>query len=274
MKFASNTLLVSAADRRYCDFYEARSRIAMSKKSRHAVYLDGDAIVAETDVIRFAVGEDEHSLRSDVWTFWGSAQRPDFYLTSSLVSEDQKGSIHPTRGQFSYTEQMWSLPLENWVGPPPASRHMETIDVPPLKAGEHFHVMTIRLPGIGLRRVGRPARRPKPFVLIPSFGVDTLISLNLVLFEGDWREFVDPLPGQKAVAAIRNQDGRSLIVFLRKEREQDPVEFYNRFLGSIPWHSSGAKLPDGPSLFATHLREAHQPIFITELHDLVVTATL
>lgn len=62
----------------------------MSKKLRHALYLDGDVIVAETDVIRFAVGDHEASLRSDVWTFFGSLKKPDFYFTSSLVSSDQK----------------------------------------------------------------------------------------------------------------------------------------------------------------------------------------
>ena len=245
----------------------------MSTKSRRAVYLDGDTIVAETDVIRFAVGDDEHNLRSDVWTFFGAAQKPDFYFTSSLVSDDQKGSIHPTRGQFSYTTQIWPTSLENWVGPAPTSRHMEIIDIPPLAEGKHFHVMTIRLPGIGLRTIVRPARRPRPFVLIPSFGADICVTLNLVLYEGDWRKFVGPLLGQKAVAAIRNCDGRSLILFMRKEREQDPVAFYNRFLGSIPVYHAGVKLPDHVSLFATHLREVHQPILITELHNLAVTAT-
>lgn len=240
----------------------------MSKKLRRAFYLDGDTVVAETDVVRFAVGNDDQSLRSQVWTFFGSADRPDFYVTSSLISSDQKGSIHPTRAQFGYTSQMWPPSHGNWVGARPPSRHLETLTIPPLAEHEHFYVLTIRLPGIGLRKVGRPARRPKPLVLITPFDADTCVTLNLVLYEGDWRDFIAPIPGQKAVAALRNPDGRSLIVFMRKERENDPVAFYNQFLSPLPAPTKGVALGDDLTLFATHKRESHQPILITELHNI------
>lgn len=136
--------------------------------------------------------------------------------------------------------------------------------------GDHFHVMTIRLPGIGLRKVGRPARRPKPLVLIPSYGIDTCITLNLVLYEGEWRNFVKPLPGQKAIGVITNQYGRTLSIFLRKEKENSPAEFYNKFLNTISTTIIGKDLPDNITVFSTHQRQAHEPILITELHNITV----
>ena len=240
----------------------------MSKRARRAFYLDGNSVIAETDVVRFAVGDDDQTLRSQVWTFFGSANKPDFYVTSSLIRADQKGSIHPTRAQFGYISQMWPPRGRNWMGVPPPSRHLETLIIPPLVKDEHLHVMTIRLPGIGLRMAGRPARRPKPLVLIPSYDAQTLITLHLVLYEGDWRRFVAPTPRQKAVAALENSNGRSLVVFLRKEREDDPVAFYNGLLKSLPVPSESTEWGDDLVLFATHQRLSDQPILITELHNI------
>jgi hypothetical protein len=245
----------------------------MSKKKRQAFYLDGGIVVAENDVVRFAVGDDAKNLKSEVWTFFGSARNPDFYVTSSLISRDQKGSIHPTRAQFSFTSQMWPPSLENWIGPQPTSRHLESIIIPYLADGDHFHVMTIRLPGIGLRKVGRPANRPKPFVLIKPFSADICLTLNLVLYEGDWKDFIAPLPGQNAIAAIRNKDGRSLIVLMRNEQENDPVALYDRHLKSLPVPNAINIVSDDLTFFYSHKREPDQPILITELHGIAASTS-
>ena len=226
-------------------------------------------MIAETDVVRFAVGQDMQNLKSEVWTFWGSAEKPDFYVTSSLINAELKGSIHPTRGQFSFTTQAWPPPsFENWVGSRPESRHLDTIAIRHLVAGEHFHVMTIRLPDIGLRKVGVTAKRPRRFEQIPPFGYDECVTLNLVLYEGDWKEFISQLPGQKAIAAIRNQSGRSLIVFKGMEQESDPVALYDQFLKGLQVSNTVVGLGGDLTLFVGHKREPNQPILLTELHNI------
>jgi hypothetical protein len=240
----------------------------LSKKRRQASYLDGNDEILQSDVIRFAVGDAEDEIRSEVWTIFGSATKPDFYVTSSLISTDQKGSIHASRAQFGYTSQTWPPSDYNWVGEPPKSRHLEILNIPELTDGEHFHVLTVRLPGIGLRHRGRAARRPRPLVLFPSYGLDTCVTLNLVLYQGDWRDFISPLPGQKAVAAVRNDNGRSLIVFLRREYEADPRGRYRELLRSLPSASARLSHQQDMTVFVTHSRAPNKPIVLTELHNI------
>lgn len=128
--------------------------------------------------------------------------------------------------------------------------------------------MTIRLPDIGLRKAGVPARRQRRFEQIPPFGYDECVTLNLVLYEGDWKEFISQLPGQKAIAAIRNQSGRSLIVFKGMEQESDPVALYDQFLKGLQVSNTVVGLGGDLTLFVGHKREPNQPILLTELHNI------
>lgn len=126
--------------------------------------------------------------KSAVWKFRTARNGTHFFVTSSHLQNDMKGTVHPTEAHFGFSRPDESF--EKWIGPKPASRHLHTLKVRDLKDGEHQHIFVIHLPGFALMPTPLPFDPGKIVTWSDPHPSDSEVTFSLTVIQGDWTDFV------------------------------------------------------------------------------------
>lgn len=262
-------------ERRLDTFKQSSPKLVRPARHRRdrTFFLLGET-ASPVDQLRIGVADESGSFhKSAVWSFWASKKGPDFYVSSSTLKADMKGSVHWTVMNFGFL-QYASIFQPPWQGDRPQSRHLERLDIPEMVYGQTLHLWRVRIPGFALRDFEVPIQSSKHQLMLTPCPADQGFCIDMVLVQGDWRPIAEYREGRpQAFGALESDYGRSLLVFLSLERFDDLEQMkahWSEQLARIP----AAAIPNLPAAddnlqaMIWMQRTPEQAITMTELHGL------
>jgi len=237
--------------------------------ANQAYTLKNGEIDEEVDVLRLLIGagEDEPFMRrSSVWKFFMGKRGHDFFVTSSSIQGEMKGTVHLTRAQFGFTAQS-PYPPKSWVGTPPLNRHYHTLDIPNLADGDFQHIFAISFPGFALLQTPQPLEPNKHTVRIEPPTATAEITFALTLVQGDWRQFQTAGENERYVGLLTGDTDRHALVSISCYRLTDATQTYKNMERNLALiDTQSRELPDGELSALLWLeRQPNDPIRIIEL---------
>jgi hypothetical protein len=241
------------------------------KRNRAYTLRDGQPF-REVDALRLAIAdrsiEDKVDRplmrRSGVWKFRTARNGTHFFVTSSNLQGDMKGTVHPTAAHFGFSSP--DEKFESWVGPKPESRHLHKLKVRDLKDGEHQHIFIVHLPGFALMPEPLPFDKGKIVTWSDPPPPDFEVTFALTVIHGDWSQFLVTDPRFVSVGLMTGADDRHALVSFGLERYPDreaAVANMQRNLGLI--QADGEPVKGDLTSFLWMEREENDPIRIIEL---------
>jgi hypothetical protein len=253
----------------------------MRTQPNRAYTLRNGEVFQQVDALRLAIadravdsGIDGPLLRkSAVWKFRTARNGTHFFVTSSHLQNDMKGTVHPTEAHFGFSRP--DEKFDKWIGPKPASRHLHRLKVRNLKDGEHQHIFVIHLPGFALLRKPLPFDEGKIVTWSDPHPSDCEVTFSLTIVQGDWTQFV-AIEGQFVTVGLLTgaDDRHALISFgvLKYEDKEAAIANMQRNLGLIQGREMDPINGELTALLWMD-RQEDEPVRIIELSGVRATNT-
>lgn len=245
----------------------------MKVEPNRAYTIRSGEIHQRVDVVRLAVA-DRHvesnsegplGRRSAVWKFWPARRGNHFFVTSSHLQTDMKGTVHPKVAHFGFSQHQESY--ENWLGPQPESRHLHKLKIRDLREGDHQHILFVQIPGFALMSTPQPFDPGKIVTWSDPHPPNFEVTFALTVVQGDWRSFAASEGNFVTIGLLTGENDRhALISFGIAKYEDVSVAMANmeRNLALIPNFDTGNKSEELTAVFWME-RQDHEPIRIVEL---------
>lgn len=233
-------------------------------------------IQQEVDAIRLAVGDRPFDKpdgspilrKSGVWKFRTAKNGTHFFLTSSGLQSEMKGTVHLTEAHFGLNEHVEET-SDSWIGPIPSSRHFHTLRIRELAEGEYQHVFGIAIPGFALMETPQAFDRGKIVTWSDPHPFDTEVTFGLTVVQGDWRQFLGTESPSTFIGLLTGDADRHALVSFTLNKYPDvsaAIANMQRNLGLIGLGNRQLPIEELSTIFWMD-REVDDPIKIIELNS-------
>lgn len=245
----------------------------LSQPNRAYTLRDGE-IHQEVDAVRLAIAdrsiesEIEGPLlrRSAVWKFRSAHNGTHFFVTSSHLQGDMKGTVHPSEAHFGFSSP--SPDFRTWVGPKPASRHLHRLRIRDLSEGEFQNIFVVHLPGFALMPKPLPFDPKKIVTWSDPHPPESEVMFSLTVVQGNWRQFSFQEEGQVPVGLLTGSEDRHALISFGLSRYPDKdaaIANMKRNLGLIQAPADHS-FPEDLTAVLWMERGEEDPIRMIELH--------
>lgn len=206
--------------------------------------------------------------RSAVWKYFPQKTGSHFFVTSSGIQKDMKGTVHPGEAHFGFSKDI-GPDNSSWVGPLPSTRHLHVLKIRDLKEGEYQHVFAVSIPGFGLMQTAQAFDKGKVVTWSDPHPYNYEVTYGLTVVEGDWREFTTTTPGRVFIGLLTGDANRHALISFSVYPYQDlkaAIDKMQQNLDRI--ESRDREVSDQEcSVLLWMNREADEPIRIVELNN-------